>query len=175
MQNGSVGPKRKKLGRVEWPLRQARGSGARSEETAKPDIPIRLKKSAPVVEFSMPLRADRFVAATARKSLGQRLGKVSDAWERFQDDRGRHAVYGYLSAVFALVKRCGGRRRTRRLVRRAFKFAGLPIDKAAERFTAVTRCTSDGKPDNKTISKWARALRYVARVKRASSEVVHEE
>jgi hypothetical protein len=94
----------------------ASGSGevvAMPEETAKPDIPIQLKPLSPVVEFSLPLRVDRFVATTARKSLGQRLGKVADAWERFQDDRGRDAVYGYLSAVFVLVKRYGGRRRTR--------------------------------------------------------------
>jgi hypothetical protein len=139
---------------------------AQPRDAREPNIPIPCKRPAPVVEFSMPLKADRFVAATARKSLGQRLGKVSNAWERFQDDRGRDAVYRYLRAVFALVKRYGGRRRTRRLVRRAFKFAGLPVDKAAEPFTAVIRCTSEGKPDNKTISKWARALRYVARVKK---------
>jgi hypothetical protein len=118
-----------------------------------------------------PLRVDRLVAKRVRQSFGQRLGKVSDAWERFQDVRGRDAVYGYLSAVFALVKRYGGRRRTKRLVHRAFKFAGLPLDKHADPFSAVIRCTSDGKPDSKTISKWARALRYVARVKKPPHRV----
>jgi hypothetical protein len=151
------------------------GSGeavARMEE-AQPstEAPILLNKSVPVVESGMPLRVDRLVTVPDRKSLGQRLGKVADAWERFQDDRGRDAVYGYMRAVFALVKRYGGRRRTKRLVRRAFKFAGLPVDKHADPFTAVIRCTSDGKPDDKTISKWARALRYVARVKKPSQRV----
>jgi hypothetical protein len=141
------------------------------EETRKAGIPILIKKSAPVVECRMPLRVDRLVNTRARKSLGQRLARVSDAWEKFQDSRARDAVYGYLRAVFVLVKRYGGRRQTRRLVRRAFKFAGLPVDKAAEPFTAVIRCTSEGKPDNKTISKWARALRYVARVKKPSQRV----
>ena len=91
---------------------------------------------------------------------------MSDAWEKFQEDRGRNAVYGYLKSVFALVKRYGGRRRTKRLVRRAFRYAGLPVDKYADPFAAVIRGTSDGKPDNKTVSKWARALRYVARAKK---------
>ena len=139
---------------------------AEPKEPRKPQSQILLKPSSPVVEFSLPLRVDRLVDATGHKSLGHRLRSVSDAWDKFQDDRCRDAVYGYMSAVFALVKRYGGRRRTRRLVRRAFKFAGLPADKAADPFTAVIRCTSDGKPDNKAISKWARALRYVARVKK---------
>jgi hypothetical protein len=140
---------------------------ARTEETRpSTEAPNLLNISVPVVEFNLPLRVDRLVDATGHKSLGHRLRSVSNAWDKLQDDRCRDAVYGYLRAVFALVKRYGGRRRTRRLVRRAFKFAGLPVDKAAEPFTAVIRCTSEGKPDNKTISKWARALRYVARVKK---------
>ena len=43
------------------------------------------------------------------------------------------------------------------------KFAKLPLDKNADPFTAIIRCTS-GAPaiGNKMISKWARALRYAA-------------
>jgi hypothetical protein len=37
---------------------------------------------------------------------------------------------------------------------------------SADPFSAVIRYTCDGKADNKTISKWSRALRYVARVKK---------
>jgi hypothetical protein len=121
---------------------------------------------APAIGFRQPLPVDPPKKGTAGSTLGRRLGRVSDAWDKFQDDRGRDAVYGYLRAVFALVKRYGGRRRTRRLVRRAFKFAGLPVDNHADPFAVVIRCTSDGKADNKTISKWARALRYVAAAKR---------
>ena len=40
--------------------------------------------------------------------------------------------------------------------------ADLPFDKYADPFTAVIRCTSGDGVDSKTISKWARALRYVA-------------
>jgi hypothetical protein len=57
------------------------------------------------------------------------------------------------------------RRRSRKLLRHAFEFAELPFDKNANAFAAVIRCTCADRADNKTISKWARALRYVARCK----------
>jgi hypothetical protein len=36
----------------------------------------------------------------------------------------------------------------------------------ADPFAVVIRCTCEDKLDNKTISKWSRAMRYVARVKK---------
>jgi hypothetical protein len=101
-----------------------------------------------------------------KKSLRQRLGDVCNAWDDFQENRDRDAVYGYLSAVFSIVKHYNGRRRTKRLLRRAFKFAGLPVDIRADPFAVVIRSTCEHKLDNKTVSKWSRALRYVARVKK---------
>ena len=74
-------------------------------------------------------------------------------------------MYGYLEAVFAIVEHYRVRRRTKKLLRHAFKFADLPFDKNADPFTAVIRCTCDDDIDSKTISKWARALRYVAHCK----------
>jgi hypothetical protein len=91
---------------------------------------------------------------------------VCDAWDDFQECRERDAVYGYLKTVFAVVVDYKGRRRTKRLLRRAFQFAGLPLDKNADPFAAVIRCTSEGNVDNKTISKWATALRYAAHCKK---------
>ena len=101
-----------------------------------------------------------------KKSIRQRLGDVCNAWDDFQETRDRDAVYGYLRAVFSIVKRYNGRHRTKKLMRRAFKFAGLPVAMSADPFAVVIRSTCDGKADNKTISKWSRALRYVARVKK---------
>ena len=94
----------------------------------------------------------------------RRLEKIRDAWDDFQASRARDAVYGYLEAVFAIVEHYKVRRKTKKLLRHAFKFADLPFDKNADPFTAVIRCTSEDI-DSKTISKWARALRYVARCK----------
>jgi hypothetical protein len=98
--------------------------------------------------------------------LSQRLMIVCDAWDDFQECRKRDAVYGYLKAVFALVVDCKGRRQTKRLLQRAFQFAGLPLNKNADPFAAVIRCTCERSIDNKTISKWARALRYAALCKK---------
>ena len=106
------------------------------------------------------------ISPSPQSGLTQRLVMVCDAWDDFQECRKRDAVYRYLKIVFALVLDCKGRRRTKRLLRRAFQFAGLPPDKNADPFTAVIRCTSERNVDNKTISKWARALRYVAHCKK---------
>ena len=102
---------------------------------------------------------------TPKARLRRRLEKIRDAWDDFQASRARDAVYGYLEAVFAILEHYKVRRRTKRLLRHAFKFANLPFDKNANPFTAVIRCTCDDEIDSKTISKWARALRYVAHCK----------
>jgi hypothetical protein len=112
-------------------------------------------------------RSDLEPGSKAKKGeLRQRLVMVCNAWDDFQECRKRDAVYGYLKAVFALVVDCKGHRQTTRLLRRAFRFAGLPVDKNPDPFAAVIRCTSERNVDNKTISKWARALRYAAHCKR---------
>jgi hypothetical protein len=102
---------------------------------------------------------------TPKARLRRWLQKVSAAWDDFQADRGRDAVYDYLQAVFAIVMHFKVRRRTNKLLRRAFEFADLSFDKNADPFTAVIRCTCGDAADNKMISKWARALRYVAECK----------
>ena len=94
-----------------------------------------------------------------------RLEMIRCAWDDFQANRPRDAVYGYLEAVFAIVTHYKVRRKTNKLLRNAFKFAELPFDGNADPFTAVIRCTCADLADSKTISKWARALRYVARSK----------
>lgn len=102
------------------------------------------------------------IADTSETRLGRRLMHVRDAWKKFQSCRVRDGVYQYLGAVAAIVEHYKARRKTSRLLRHAFKFAGLPFDKDADPFTAVIRCTCDRSVDNKTISKWSRSLRYVA-------------
>ncbi len=102
-------------------------------------------------------------AAEAR--LTQRLEKICEAWNDFQSSRARDAVYLYLASVFAIVEHYKVRRKTGKLLRHAFELADLPFDKNADPFTAIIRCTSDDSVDNKMISKWARALRYVVRAK----------
>jgi hypothetical protein len=100
--------------------------------------------------------------AKLQKHVIRWLERISRAWEDFQASRTRDAVYGHLDAVFAIVEHYRVRRRTKRLLWHAFEFAGLPFDKATDPFTAVIRCTCNDNVDSKTVSKWARALRYVA-------------
>ena len=106
------------------------------------------------------------VRKTAKAQFRRRLEKVRDAWDDFQASRARDAVYGYLEAVFAIVEHYKVRRRTTRLRRHAFRFANFPFNNSSDPFTAVIRCTCDQNVDGKTVSKWARALRYVARCKK---------
>jgi hypothetical protein len=97
--------------------------------------------------------------------IRRRFDEIRDAWNDFQGRRARDAGYGYLGVVFAIVAHYKVRRKTKKLLRRAFEFADLPFDKNADPFTAIIRCTCGDAADNKTISRWARALRYVAHCK----------
>jgi hypothetical protein len=101
------------------------------------------------------------------KSLLEKLGKVSDSFDDFKESRDRRAIYGYLVAVFDLVMEYRSERRTKRLARRAYKYLGFNYSGDAEVFAAAIRGTSGGEVDDKTISKWARALRYVVEFKKA--------
>jgi hypothetical protein len=105
-------------------------------------------------------------ADTPKKSLAKRLIHVEHAWDDFQETRDRDAVYGYLRAVFSIVQHYRWKGRTNKLIRRAFEFAELPFDKNADPFAVIIRCTCEQQLDRKTVSKWSRALRYVARVKK---------
>ena len=126
-----------------------------------------LKLMTRAVSISKALRqVHRAPEGTAAEiSTRHRLKKIRDVWDEFQASRARDAVYGYLEAVFAMVTHYKVRGKTRMLLRHAFKFAELPFDRNADPFTAVIRCTCADFADSKAISKWARALRYVARCK----------
>jgi hypothetical protein len=108
---------------------------------------------------------------TSKDRLRRWLQKVQFASHDFQASRARDAVYDYLEAVFAIVLHFKVRRRTKRLLRAAFRFADLRFDKTVDPFTAVIRCTCGGSADNKLISKWARALRYATRRKPAAMQL----
>jgi len=108
---------------------------------------------------------------TREARLTRRLERIREAWNDFQSSRARDAVYGYLAHVLAIVEHYKVRRKTSKLLRHAFEFADLRFDRNADPFTAIIRCTSDDSVDSKMISKWARALRYVARSKKPETEL----
>jgi hypothetical protein len=115
--------------------------------------------------------ADAYLLGTAQARFQPRRDHFRSRLCGTRGRRARDAVYDYLQTVFAIVMHFKVRRRTNKLLRHAFEFANQPIDKNADPFTAVIRCTSDGQADNKTISKWARALRYVAECKKPSTRL----
>jgi len=110
----------------------------------------------------LPERHRKTAMAVRTNPLLERLQRASNAWDDLQESRKRNAPYRYLTAVYAVVMRYKRRGKTEKLLRRAFKFVGNPFDRSADPFATVIRCTSGRSLDNKTISKWARALRYAA-------------
>jgi hypothetical protein len=119
--------------------------------------------------FRRPHRQAKSKTPNAR--LRRWLKKVHCAWGEFQGSRARDGVYIFLGRVFEIVMHYKVRRRTNRLLRHAFKFANLPFKNNADAFMVVLRSTCGNSVDPKTISKWARALRYVARSKEPDTEL----
>ena len=108
----------------------------RRELANRSDMPERGNVSpamGPVRRAPLPIviwRSRRKVGGkTPEDRLRRWLEKVQAAWHDFQANRARDAVYDYLEAVFAIVMHYKVRRRTKRLLRHAFKFANLPFDK----------------------------------------------
>lgn len=95
------------------------------------------------------------------RSTQRNLLKVCRACDRFLASRRRDAVYGYLKSVYSIVTSYRTRNRLDRLIRRACQFANLPADSTADPFATIIRCTCLSRLDKKTVSKMARALRYV--------------
>jgi len=137
-------------------------------------IPIAPRSLPQVAEVNNVLTSRNAKAGTGspsketpkKKRLRRRLADVCNAWDEFRETRDRDAVYGYLRAVFSIVQHYRWKGRPKKLIRRAFKFAGLAVDMNADPFAVVIRCTCDQQLDRKTVSKWSRALRYTARVKK---------
>jgi hypothetical protein len=144
--------------------------GSRPSTFDNRDAPVRAAPTLMAKLLPLPRSTSRSTLKlrdkTPKARLIRWLVKARDAWDEFQTSRARDGVYGYLEAVFGIVEHYRTRRRTKRLLRHAFEFADQPLEKDADPFAAVIRCTCDGQADNKTISKWARALRYVARCKK---------
>ena len=145
-------------------IQQAR-SPANLASVVDPLSTEKLSPRPPQTPISFPLQETR-----QANRLGRRLAEISDVWDDVQESRRRDAVYKFLGAVFGVVTDYKGKRR-RQLLRRAYRFAGLAFDEHQNPFAAIIRCTSDGQLDRKQISKYTRALMYVAQCKRSPSSV----
>jgi len=102
----------------------------------------------------------QFKCKSAKRRLKRQIEEARDAWNAYQASRARDAVYDYLAVVFSIGERYQARTMSRSAFRQAFRTLGARLDDGADVFSALVRCTCAGALDRKTISKWARALRY---------------
>jgi hypothetical protein len=115
-------------------------------------LPSFLSKSAP--KDAIPYSSE---------AIRQDLVRVRVAWEGAQSSRDRDAIYGYLTAVFALVAWWAAEGREIDRARRALRLQRLEISEREDPYAAIIRCTADpGKADKRTRSKWSRVMRYAA-------------
>jgi hypothetical protein len=93
--------------------------------------------------------------------LKQDLARVRLAWQDAQSTRNRDAIYGYLTAVYALVTWWAAEGQDVVRSQRAVRLSGLDMFAREEPFASVIRCTADpAKADKRTRSKWSRLMRY---------------
>jgi hypothetical protein len=99
-------------------------------------------------------------------ALKANLLRLQIEWETVQASRGRDAIYKYLSAVFETVMSWAKEDRAVNRAHRALRLRGYNSVGRPEPFAAVILCTADhDKADDRTRSKWSRALRYAAEFK----------
>jgi hypothetical protein len=103
------------------------------------------------------------VGGTSHSAVSDELKHARRAWVRYQSTRQRDAVYGYLTAVFAIVQHWKRQHRAKVSSHHALVATGQRrAIRNDEPFATVIFCTSDPEVvDSKTRSKWSRALRYV--------------
>jgi hypothetical protein len=97
----------------------------------------------------------------AKDALERDLKRLQEVWEDCQADRRRHAIYGYLKAVYDLVNWWSAEGCDVDRTRRALRSRGLLPLPRENVFAAMIRCTADpARVDKRTRSKWSRVLRY---------------
>jgi hypothetical protein len=99
-------------------------------------------------------------------ALRQDLERLRCIWDDCQAKRDRNAIYGYLTAVYALVAWWTAEGREVDRARRALRLCRLEVSGRDDPFAAIIRCTADPvKADKRTRSKWSRVMRYAAAYK----------
>ena len=97
------------------------------------------------------------------EALKANLLRLQNEWATAQASRDRDAIYGYLASVFELVMWWDQERKAVNRARRALQLRGYSSLREPEPFAAVILCTADrDQVDDRTRSKWSRALWYAA-------------
>jgi hypothetical protein len=109
-----------------------------------------------------------------KETLERDLERVRGAWEGCQADRRRDAIYGYLKAVYDLVRWWSAERCEVDRTRQALRLRGLLPWPREDVYAAMIRCTADpARADKRTRSKWSRVLRY-AKMEKDDKELLSE-
>jgi hypothetical protein len=99
------------------------------------------------------------------KALDRTLVRLETEWEQYQSTRDRNAVYQYLTAVFEVVTWWEYAEKASEYCRQALALRSHHLTQTRlEPFAALILCSAKAI-DEKTISKWSRALRYAAEYK----------
>jgi hypothetical protein len=128
-------------------------STAREQPLSKPVVRTMVRRFS---SFHQPRPSPR------KPTLTQRIVAVKAAWNAMKRKHRRNAIYVYLAAVFELIDECRQDKQIGKLIRCASALDGLPESEHAEPFAVLIRGTCDPRIDRKTVSRWSRALRYVA-------------
>ena len=100
------------------------------------------------------------------EALNANLLRLENEWESVQASRDRGAIYRYLTAVFEIVMVWAQEGKAVKRANRALYLRGYSSVREPEPFASIIRCTADrDKVDDRTRSKWSRALRLAAECK----------
>jgi hypothetical protein len=97
------------------------------------------------------------------EALKASLLRLQTEWETVQASRERGAIYGYLTPVFEIVMVWAKEGKAVSRAQRALHIRRHQSVGTLEAFATIIRCTSNA--DERTRSKWSRALRYAAEFK----------
>jgi hypothetical protein len=127
-------------------------------------LKIETQNAPTIAWFDDAVSADAGKATRSHDLLRAELAPVRRAFVEYRGTRDRDAVYRYLDAVFGLVEKWNRLRCAKRWAKRALRQQNLRPSGQPDPFAAVIVCTA--QTDSRTTSKWARALRYAAAVKK---------
>ena len=125
--------------------------------------------TSPLLSASLSQYVRKDAIPYSAEAMRQDLTRVRVAWEEAQSSRNRDAIYGYLTAVYALVAWWAAEGQDSARAQRAVRLRGLDVIAKEDPFAAIIRCTADpAKADKRTRSKWSRVMRYAAEHKLSS-------
>jgi hypothetical protein len=100
----------------------------------------------------------------SKAALRYDLGRLQDAWRKFQRSRARDAVYCFLEEIFDLAAWWKAEGRSRSRIDRVLAIKSVPRPKLTSNSTAyavlIRAAAHPEELDKRTISKWSRALQH---------------